>query len=234
MNKKFFLGLVKEGIGYESGFIRTLIDLLKNPKMVVEASVNNDLKYVNPVKFLVTICSYFVLVNSFFIDWDTVSLNHVKEIKYLTSGTKQLNELDIFEANFLATIFSTGIIPLLMTFVIIQLFLISRKENLNPIQFEYHKDVLFYYNGINVLLTFVFSIIAALLSTKLFILFIILYSVLYFAGYRKVMELKPISNYFNEEQNDIVQLHNKTQKKTTFYLGLIVGIFLLAYVTFTN
>ena len=67
MNKKFFLGLVKEGIGYESGFIRTLIDLLKNPKMVVEASAKNDLTYVNPVKFLVTICSYFVLVNSFLL-----------------------------------------------------------------------------------------------------------------------------------------------------------------------
>jgi hypothetical protein len=48
------------------------------------------------------------------------------------------------------------------------------------------------------------------------------------------MELKPISNYFNEEQNDIVQLHNKTQKKTTLYLGLIVGIFFLVFFTFTN
>jgi hypothetical protein len=53
MNKTFFFTLFKEGIGYESGLFRTIVDLYKNPQKVVEASINNDLTYVNPVKFMV-------------------------------------------------------------------------------------------------------------------------------------------------------------------------------------
>ena len=66
MYKKFFFELFKEGIGYESGFFRALSDLLNNPRIVVQAAAKNDYKYVNSVKFLVAICGYYLLVNSFF------------------------------------------------------------------------------------------------------------------------------------------------------------------------
>ena len=134
----------------------------------------------------------------------------------------------------MATIFSTGIIPLLMTFVIVQLYLISKKENLDTSQFEYHKDVLFYYNGINVLLTFVVSLLAGLLTTRIFLIFIVIYSILFLFGFKKIMEIKPIGSYFNDDQADIIQLHHRTQKQTTFVISFLVGVFFFLYFLISN
>jgi hypothetical protein len=168
MNKKFFLGLIKEGIGYESGFIRTLSDLLKDPKMVVEASAKNDLTYVNPVKFMMTICSYFVVINGFFIDWERVSIEHVTRINFLISGENKIENAEIIYAQLIDFIFSTGFVPMLIITAIVQLYFISKQTQHTTYSFDYLKDALFYYHGLNVLLYFIFSLSAAFLTTNIF------------------------------------------------------------------
>ena len=99
--------------------------------------------------------------------------------------------------------------------------------------FEYIKDVLFYYNGLNVLLYFIFSIAAAILSTKLFLLFYGLYTILLLIGFRKVVELKPIELYFNENDKEIAKEFKKSMLKASLIFvsvcmvcGVIVGLFL--------
>ena len=237
MNKTFFFILFKEGIGYESGLFRTVIDLFKNPQKVVEASINNDLTYVNPVKFMMTICGYFVVVNGFFIDWKTVSLNHFREINSYISGTNKTDaigsKIELFQAGFIDLMFSAGLIPMLICISIIQLYFISKKIKAYNYSFEYIKDVLFYYNGLNVLLYFIFSIAAAILSTKLFLLFYGLYTILLLIGFRKVVELKPIELYFNENDKEIAKEFKKSMLKASLIFvsvcmvcGVIVGLFL--------
>ena len=237
MNKKFFFNLLKEGVGYESGLFRTIVDLYKKPQKVVEASINNDLTYVNPVKFMMTICSYFVIVNSFFIDWKTVSLNHFKEINSFISGTNKTDsigsKIELLQAGFIDLMFSAGLIPMLICISIIQLYFISKKMKAYNYSFEYIKDVLFYYNGLNVLLYFVFSIAAAILSTKLFILFYGLYTILLIIGFRKVVELKPIELYFHKNDKELAKEYKRSMIKassifvTVFIVfGIIVGLFL--------
>lgn len=139
MNKKFFLGLIKEGIGYESGFFRTLSDLLKDPKMVVEASAKNDLTYVNPVKFMMTICSYFVVINGFFIDWERVSIEHVTRINFLISGENKIENAEIIYAQLIDFIFSTGFVPMLIITAIVQLYFISKQTQHTTYSFDYLK-----------------------------------------------------------------------------------------------
>ena len=229
MYKKFFFELFKEGIGYESGFFRTLIDLLKNPRIVVQVAAKNDYKYVNSVKFLVTICGYYLLVNSFFIDWDTVAINHYKEIKILLSGPQKLNDFEIFQAKIMAIAFSNGIIPLNIGLIIIQLFLISKKVKLDYAQFDYHKDVLFYYNGINLLITFIFSILAGLLSSKILFFVITGYGFIFLLGFRRFVELKPIGNYLTEEQVEMAKIYQSTQKKSIYLITLVFIVIIFSY-----
>lgn len=234
MYKKFFFELFKEGIGYESGFFRTLIDLLKNPKIVVQGATKNDYKYVNSVRFLITICGYYLLVNSFFIDWDTVALNHYKELKNLLSQSTKLNDFEMFQSKIMAIAFSNGIIPINIGLIIIQLFLISKKVKLDYAQFDYHKDVLFYYNGINLLITFVFSILAGLLSSKIFFFIITGYGFLFIFGFRRFIELKPISNYLNEDQKETVKIYQSTQKRSIYLIVLILFFIIFGYYFLKN
>ena len=187
MNKTFFFTLFKEGIGYESGLFRTVIDLFKNPQKVVEASINNDLTYVNPVKFMVNICSYFIVVNGFIIDWEKVSLGHVSRINYLITGNTILGPAELTFAQMMAFFFSTGFIPVLIFTTIVQLYFISKKSIESSYSFDYHKDVIFYYNGLNVLLYFFFSIAAAFLQTDIFLILYSLYFLLVIVGFSKVI-----------------------------------------------
>lgn len=219
MNKKFFLGLIKEGIGYESGFFRTLFDLLKDPKMVVEASAKNDLTYVNPVKFMMTICSYFVVVNGFFIDWERVSIQHVTRINFLISGENKIENAEIIYAQLIDFLFSTGFVPLLIITAIVQLYFISKQTQRTTYSFDYQKDALFYYHGLNVLLYFVFSLSAAFLTTNIFLIMYGVYLFLVIIRFRKVIELKPIHMYFQHEKDEISKLFKKTMNKA--YLVLI-------------
>jgi hypothetical protein len=225
MNKKFFLNLIKEGVGYESGFIRTVVDLYKNPQKVVEASNNNDLTYVNPVKFMVNICSYFIVVNGFIIDWEKVSLEHVSKINYLITGENIPGPAELSFAEMMAFLFSTGFIPMLILTTIVQLYLISKKTIQSSYSFDYHKDVIFYYNGLNVLLYFIFSIAAAFLQTDIFLILYSLYILLILIGFRKVIELKPIGSYFQNEKDDLTRIYKKTMNKA--YILLIFGSILL-------
>jgi hypothetical protein len=225
MNKKFFFNLFKEGVGYESGLIRTVVDLYKNPQKVIEASINNDLTYVNPVKFMVNICSYFILVNGFIIDWESVSLVHVNRINYLITGNIHPGPAELSFAQLMAFIFSTGFIPMLIFTTIVQLYFISKKTKESSYSFDYHKDVVFYYNGLNILLYFFFSIAAAFLPTDLFLLLFSLYFLLIIIGYSKVIELKPIGTYFQTEKNELSKVYKSTMNKT--YTILIVGFILL-------
>lgn len=221
MNKKFFLGLIKEGIGYESGFFRTLSDLLKDPKMVVEASAKNDLTYVNPVKFMMTICSYFVVINGFFIDWERVSIEHVTRINFLISGENKIENTEIIYAQLIDFIFSTGFVPMLIITAIVQLYFISKQTQHTTYSFDYLKDALFYYHGLNVLLYFIFSLSAAFLTTNIFLILYGVYLFLVIIRFRKVIELKPIHMYFQHEKDLISKLFKKTMNKA--YLVLIVS-----------
>jgi hypothetical protein len=233
MNKKFFFGLIKEGIGYESGFIRTIVDLYKNPQKVVEASMNNDLTYVNPVKFMVNICSYFIVVNGFIIDWEKVSLQHINRINYLITNQETAGLAELSFAQIMTFIFSTGLIPLLIFTTIVQLYLISKKTIQSTYSFDYHKDVLFYYNGLNVLLYFIFSISAAFLPTDIFLIFYSLYILLFIVGFRKVIELKPIGTYFQNEKIELSRIYKKTMNKA-YVILIFCSIILICLIEYLD
>lgn len=226
MNKKFFLDLIKEGIGYESGLSRTIVDLYKNPQLVVEASKRNNLTYINPVKFMMRICSYYIVINGFFIDWKKISLEHIKRINFLLTGFDNVGKAEMFYAQVMDFLFSVGLIPGLICMTILQLYFISKKTKNSFYSFDYHKDVLFYYNGLNVLLYFIFSLAAAFLNTDIFLIVYSIYIFLIIIGFRKVIELKPITAYFLQEKEELSKIYKKTFNKT-FILFIISSILFL-------
>jgi hypothetical protein len=234
MNKTFFFTLFKEGIGYESGLFRTVIDLYKNPQKVVEASINNDLTYVNPVKFMMTICGYFVLFNGFIIDWEKVSLEHFSTINYYLTGSLKPGEVEVFQSKVMAFLFSTGYIPLAIAILILQLYFISKRIKNFSYSLDYHKSVIFYYHGFNNVLYFLFTLSAALLPTELFLMIFLILPVFAALGYRKLRELKPIGAYFSSEQNELTKTYKSAIRKSAFFvmaISIVVGfmaeIFLL-------
>src|SRR5690349_16916244 len=68
-SKEVLLDYAKEIVGYENGLLRTLIDLRKQPEVVLQGYLAKDLKYVSPFRLLISALSLWVLVNSFFLDW---------------------------------------------------------------------------------------------------------------------------------------------------------------------
>ena len=226
MNKAFFLNLIKEAIGYESGFFRTIVDLYKNPIIVVESAISNDSKYVNPVKFLVSVCSYFIFVNGFLVDWETLAFSHLKELNYLITGETQMGEVEMIASKFMAIGMTTGLIPYLFIVIIVQLYILTKKNNSDKI--EFYKTILFYYNGLNILYYFIFNLISIVCPPKYFFVFLAIYSLLAILGIRKLYETKPLTAYF-ENKEDITFVRRAYNKSLFFItgMGFLIGIILI-------
>ncbi len=71
-NKEVILDFLKEVTGYESGLVRTIIDLRKKPEEVLQAYLGRQGGYMNPFRLLFTILGLWLFVNSFIIDWYAV------------------------------------------------------------------------------------------------------------------------------------------------------------------
>ncbi len=51
LNFSFFVDLIKDAVGYESGMLKTLIDLLRKPAKILQSLHSGDHTCVKPTKF---------------------------------------------------------------------------------------------------------------------------------------------------------------------------------------
>ena len=68
-SKEVFSDFILEIIGYEKGIYRTIVDLIKQPRVVVESYLSKGNIYVSPFKILISIVGVWLLFNNFIIDW---------------------------------------------------------------------------------------------------------------------------------------------------------------------
>ena len=125
LNWKFFTQLLKDAIGYESGFLKTTSDLIRIPSKVVAAVKTGDATYVNPTRYLLNCCGYFILVNSFLIDWQAVGKRHDEECAAFM-GTEPGTTTFVFMADFL---FSKAFVPMILLTAILKVFLVVKMSS---------------------------------------------------------------------------------------------------------
>jgi len=102
---------VKDFVGYDRGFLITLVTLVKNPGTVVEDYKNHQGHFTSPFSLIAFATSAFYLSAEFCIDWEQIR-------QFLVSSTEKpgLKTLFSFTAGMLSRF--VWVVPILMQFMV--------------------------------------------------------------------------------------------------------------------
>src|SRR5688572_10464219 len=81
VNNHPIVALALEFVGYERGLLKTIIDLYKDPAIVIASFNRGENTYVSPYRLLIVTISIWVLLNSFLIDWNEIWTSYMADIE---------------------------------------------------------------------------------------------------------------------------------------------------------
>jgi len=215
--KKFMLNLLKEVSGYENGTLRTTIDLVRRPSVLLTAQEPSV--YVGPLRYLMIMIAYYILVNSFLVDWDEVANRHMAEYVLITG-----NKEDMQYAKFFSLFMGTYLTPYVLLMSFGQLIIVERKTNHLPYKTEDYAAAVFYMGGINTLFTLVYSIIFITCDFKWTAIILGGTTVFYLLGAKRLFELITIDRFFPEHGKEVKKIYNRATIIVIIITSLIIGI----------
>jgi hypothetical protein len=195
LNWKFFVHLFKEAIGFDSGYIRTTIDIIKKPNIVLEKYKAGDLKYVNPVRYLLSSSTYFILTNSFLVDWEKVGIRHTQQLRELSKNDTDFSHM----VGFGELLFSKFLVPMILLSAIVKLFYIQKFSKNKEVLISDHIAIVFYSAGISTIFSLWASVMIMSMHILVFLTVIFLTTIFYLAGYRKLFEPKSVKDFLPEQ-----------------------------------
>ena len=231
-SKEVFSDFILEIIGYEKGIYRTIVDLIKQPRVVVESYLSKGNIYVSPFKILISIVGVWLLFNNFIIDWYKLFGS------FFDSYSKFLLKSEVIPANLLANNnLRTKIVGDLMSkyymaFVILGTplwaYICLKLCKPYKIDFRTHLAVVGYHFSLGFIPAFIFMICIAI-NIWLFsavALIIMLSPVLGLRIiYNKIFVLVPVNSFFEKDGLAIEKKYYRARWLTTFLF--IVIYFLL-------
>ncbi|HCW06106.1 MAG TPA: hypothetical protein DGG95_01930 [Cytophagales bacterium] len=233
---------LKEIIGYDNGLWRTLVDLRKNPDIVLKGYLEKDHKYVSPFRFLISGLSLWVLVNSFFLDWYTA----FKSLMYSMAGWIQrmvtipeknqkkfehyIQESANLYAKLVGDLFTKYYVPLVLIALPLAAFLASKKCKKYNVSFKTLLAAMSYSASMNVFLMFAISWIAYYSVFFAFIIVGVPFLVLQLTGRGDLIFILPIRKFFISNGVDVEKQITKSILFSTLMILLPGMIYFYYYV----
>jgi hypothetical protein len=218
----FFSGLFKDAIGYESGFLKTTMDLVRVPHKVVAAVKTGETTYVNPIRYLLSCCGYFILVNSFLIDWKAVGKRHDEEFTAFF-GSEASNTNFAFMADFL---FSTTFVPIVLFTGILKIFLVTKMSKKVDVTVKEHIAVVFYVAALGTFLTFWISLVFALLPFIYSMVLNSIYSFLAILFPARLLTIRNVDSFLPEKKDKLLKIYRRADMILIFVIILMVFIYI--------
>jgi hypothetical protein len=221
INYAFFVDLFKDTVGYESGMLKTLKDLPQKPDKILQSLNAGENTYVKPTKFFLNCSGYFILVNSFFINWVEVGKRHDDDFTAMFGAGGETNF-----AFLLDMLFSKAFIPFTLIVILLQLFLVIIFSKKLQILAKDHVAIVFYRASLGTFFTFITGLTLAFLPFIYGFPICILFALIMMFEPKKYSFIKLADAYLPEYGDDL----RKVYKKSAYLLGLFVAGFVLFYV----
>jgi hypothetical protein len=221
LNFSFFVDLIKDAVGYESGMLKTLIDLLRKPSKILQSLHSGDHTYVKPTKFFLNCSGYFILVNSFFINWVEVGKRHDDDFNKLFETEAETNFSFLLDL-----LFSKAFIPFTLFLILVQLLIVVQFSKKLQVSSKDHVAIVFYRASLGIFFTFITGLTLAFLPFIYgFPICIVLAAIMMFEP-KKFSLVKSADAYLPEYGNELISVY----RKSAIMLGLIVAAIVLFYV----
>jgi len=222
LNATFFLELIKDSVGYESGMLKTLVDLFRKPNQIIQSLNKGENTYVKPSKFFLNCCGYFILVNSFFIDWTEVGERQDAEFHALSASGDTSTSFGVL----LDFLFSWAFVPVSLLFAVLKLiFVINFSKKLN-VQVQDQVAIVFYGASMSIISTFIIGLTAAFLPFVYGLSITILASMLFYIFPKKFGYIKSPIDFLPGQGKELQKVHSRA----SLMLVLISAAFVLLYV----
>ncbi len=223
LNREFFIGLLKDASGYDSGFLKTSIDLIRKPADVLISIKSGDKTYVNPSRYLLTCCTYFILLNSFIIDWEATGIRFGEQLNEL-SGSEDADFL--YYSQFAGVIMTTYLVPITLITVILKLIIIQFTTKKIAVTMSDHISVVFYISALSTLYTLWFSVLAASLNLIPFVIITNALFILYFLGFKKVFEPNSVAAFIPSFGKELRKKYNFSNTITILIISVLLGVYI--------
>jgi len=245
-DRKVLGDLFLEAMGYENGMIRTLIDLRKNPRGVLDGFSSGDRRYVSPFRLLMAGLTLWILLNSFLINWyavwksmmngvltaDVKIIGWLKELdpageEALRKQLGSSNSLDWY-CKFAGDLFSRWFVPFTLIYIVVGSLLFVRRNRTLGIGLRETMYVMSYSVGASLptylamTLAFSFNVWAGF-GVSLFI------SALSFTGRSNLLSYAPMGSFFPENGKAI---ESKITKSIGLVVAVTMSIIILGYFTY--
>ncbi len=222
-----FSNLILEAIGYEHGFFKTIIDLYRDPKTVVNGNKLGTKVYLSPYRLLISILSVWIVINSFIIDWHKKWLKFAHEINdLLFPHERRLPvQFEINISNFGGALFAKYFVPLIILTVIISSSIAEKNCRKYNLTLKDHLEVMSYSSAINSIGLLGLSVIIAINFYAGFGL-IILARLLTIFGFRNYLNVVKIRDYFPEYGIEIEKKYMLAKFLTYISLIILFSIFI--------
>ena len=222
INYNFFVDLFKDTVGYESGMLKTLKDLLRKPDEILKSLNSGENTYVKPTKFFLSFCGYFILVNSFFIDWSEVGKRHDADFNAMFDDEGGYTNFSFL----MDLLFSKVFVPVTLFFCIVKLLLVLKLSKKLDVSVRDHIAIVFYTASLGTIFTFAVGLTLAFLpfiygmAINLLAIFII------FLAPKKFIQLKSADSFLPDAGKALLKIH----KKADLILGFIIMAMVIFYV----
>jgi hypothetical protein len=217
----FFFDLIKDTVGYESGMLKTLRDLPSKPDKILQSLNSGENIYVKPTKFFLNCSGYFILVNSFFIDWERVGKRHDEDFYNMFK-----TEVETSFSFMLDLLFSKAFVPFTLFLILVQLLVVIKFSKKLEVSTKDHVAIVFYRASLGIFFTFITGLTIAFLPFIIgFPISLLLATLMMFEPNRFSL-IKSAEAYLPDHGKDIRHIY----RKAALMLGLIVSGLVLIYV----
>jgi hypothetical protein len=221
LDKKFLISLIKDAIGYENGFVKTTWDLVRVPDKVVQSVKNGETIYVNPTRYLLNCCGYFILINSFIIDWKAVGKRHDAEYSLLMGPDANItNFMQMTEF-----LFSTAFVPIILLTGILKLFIISRMAKEIDVSLKEHIAVVFYTAAMGTFLTFLISLVFAVLPFLYSMILNLIYALLVMIFPARLLTIRNVDAFLPEKKEALLKIYKRSDLIIVISITLIMVVY---------
>jgi len=242
-DRKVLGELFREAIGYENGMIRTLIDLRKNPRGVLEGYSSGDRRYISPFRLLMAGLTLWILLNSFLIDWyavwssmmEGVITADVKLIGWLKkldpAGEEALRNKLVADGSmelyckFAGDLFSRWFVPFTLISIVAGSILFVRRNRALGIGLRETMYVMSYSVGAS-LPTYLVMSLAFSFNVWVGLVISLILSALSFIGQSSLMSYAPVRSFFPENGKAI---EAKITKSIMMVIAVTMSITIFTY-----
>ena len=231
----------KDAVGYDKGFLNTLIQLRKDPAYVTDSYLSKKSTFVSPFKILFGIATIWILVMNFVFDWEQIGQNVFEDMVRLVGFSKSEAQIaeELSSEKFIAFQQEYGILfgNLFSKYLIILAIIITptaawvatglcKKYN---ISFQRHLAVSAYQNAIRLIPGFLMALGMAFnfVATMIIMILLIILGAIGWKPINFVMSPIPVSKFFHNHGEAIEKKYNQAGLiilLASALIGFIIGV----------